>query len=220
MKNKKTNKKRAPRKRSKKSYHDHINQYLKEVGVIARKIDREAINDIINILTDVRDRKGRLFFLGVGGSAANASHAVNDFRKIGHIEAYTPVDNVAELTARTNDDGWESIFARWLERSGLNSKDAVMVFSVGGGNAEKNISANIVHALDYAKAKGAKIMGIVSRDGGYTAKMADACVIIPVVNPDNVTAHAEAWQAVVWHAIVLHPKFKRIEATWESLQKK
>lgn len=220
MKNKKTNKKRTPRKRSKRSYHDHINQYLKEVGVIARKIDREAINDIINILTDVRERKGRLFFLGVGGSAANASHAVNDFRKIGHIEAYTPVDNVAELTARTNDDGWESIFARWLERSGLNSKDAVMVFSVGGGNAEKNISANIVHALDHAKAKGAKIMGIVSRDGGYTAKMADACVIIPVVNPDNVTAHAEAWQAVVWHAIVLHPKFKRIEATWESLQKK
>src|SRR3989344_1599239 len=151
MANKKTNKRRAPRRSSKTSYHDHIDQYLKEVQTIAKKIDREAINNIINILATVRDRKGRLFFLGVGGSAANASHAVNDFRKIGHIEAYTPVDNVAELTARTNDDGWESIFSRWLERSKIRKEDAVMVFSVGGGNAEKNISANIMHALDYAK---------------------------------------------------------------------
>ncbi len=220
MTRKKKRIKRVGRKSSKASYHDHIHQYLNEVRIIAEKIDREAINDIINILAKVRDQKGRLFFLGVGGSAANASHAVNDFRKIGHMEAYTPVDNVAELTARTNDDGWESIFARWLERSQLNSKDAVMVFSVGGGNAEKNVSANIVHALDYAKKKRAKILGIVSRDGGYTAKVADACVIVPVVNPDNITAHAEAWQAVVWHAIVLHPKFRRIEATWESLHKK
>ena len=203
-------------KGSKTNYRRHIDQYLNEVQAIAQKIDRDAINAIINILATVRQKKGRLFFLGVGGSAANASHAVNDFRKIGHMEAYTPVDNVAELTARTNDDGWESIFARWLERSGLNSKDAVMVFSVGGGNAEKNISANIVHALDYAKKRNAKIMGIVSRDGGYTARMADACVIIPVVNPDNVTAHAESWQAVVWHAIVLHPLFRRIEGTWEA----
>lgn len=222
MKRKKpTSKKVKTVARAKKhSYHDHIHQYMDEVQLIAAQIDREAINDMINILTKVRDDKGRLFFLGVGGSAANASHAVNDFRKIGHIEAYTPVDNVAELTARTNDDGWETIFARWLDRSGINKKDAVMVFSVGGGNAEKNISANIVHALDHAKKKGAKIMGIVSRDGGYTAKMADACVIVPVVNPDNITAHAEAWQAVVWHAIVLHPKFKRIEATWEKIGKK
>ncbi|OGG58894.1 sugar isomerase [Candidatus Kaiserbacteria bacterium RIFCSPHIGHO2_01_FULL_56_24] len=194
--------------------------YLNEVKLIAERIDREAINDMINILADVRDRKGRLFILGVGGSAANASHAVNDFRKIGHLEAYTPVDNVAELSARTNDDGWESVFARWLERSKIRKEDAVMVFSVGGGNAEKNVSANIVHALDVAKGAGARIVGIVSRDGGYTAQVADACVIVPVVNPDNVTAHAEAWQAVVWHAIVLHPKFKRIEATWESIQKK
>ena len=207
------------RKAKKTSYHEHIHGYLNEVKLIAEQIDREAINDMINILSDVRDKKGRLFILGVGGSAANASHAVNDFRKIGHIEAYTPVDNVAELSARTNDDGWESVFARWLERSGIRKEDAVLVFSVGGGNAEKNISANIVHALDVAKGAGARIMGIVSRDGGYTAEMADACVIVPVVNPDNVTAHAESWQAVVWHAIVLHPQFKRIEATWESIQK-
>jgi len=223
---KKTTKKHRTAKKSTKkalkktSYHDHIHGYLNEVKLIAERIDREAINDMINILADVRDRKGRLFILGVGGSAANASHAVNDFRKIGHLEAYTPVDNVAELSARTNDDGWESVFARWLERSKIRKEDAVMVFSVGGGNAEKNVSANIVHALDVAKGAGARIVGIVSRDGGYTAQVADACVIVPVVNPDNVTAHAEAWQAVVWHAIVLHPKFKRIEATWESIQKK
>lgn len=227
MKRKKKAKKATVRTRVKKtsaltskSYHGHIDQYLKEVQMIAGQIDRKQINKMINILVHVREKKGRLFFLGVGGSAANASHAVNDFRKIGHIEAYTPVDNVAELTARTNDDGWETIFARWLDRSSIGKKDAVMVFSVGGGNAEKNVSANIVHALDHAKKKGAKIMGIVSRDGGYTAKMADACVIIPVVNPDNVTAHAESWQAVIWHSIVLHPMFKRIEATWESIAKK
>lgn len=202
------------------SYHDHINQYLDEVKLIADRIDREAINAMVGVLVGVREKKGRLFIIGVGGSAANASHMVNDFRKIGHIEAYTPVDNVAELSARTNDDGWESVFARWLERSNIRRGDAVMVLSVGGGDAKKNISANIVHALDVAKAAGAKILGIVSRDGGYTATMADACVIVPVVNPDNVTAHAEAWQAVVWHAIVLHPKFKRIEATWESRTKK
>ena len=208
------------KRNTKGKYRDHIDQYMREVAVIADKIDRDAIEKMIGILVDVREKKGRLFVLGVGGSAANASHAVNDFRKIGHIEAYTPVDNVAELTARTNDDGWESIFARWLERSGLRKNDAVLVFSVGGGDAKKNVSPNIVHALDYAKKAGAKIMGIVSRDGGYTAKVADACVIVPVVNPANVTAHAESWQAVVWHAIVLHPKFKRIEATWESVAKK
>lgn len=212
-------KKKSSKKKSKTSYHDHVHQYLGEVQKIAEVIDREAINDMINILADVRDKKGRLFVLGVGGSAANASHMVNDFRKIGHIETYTPVDNVAELTARTNDDGWDSVFARWLERSRVRKNDAVMVLSVGGGNKEKNISANIVHALDVAKKAGAKIMGIVSRDGGHTAKVGDAVVIVPVVNPDNVTAHAEAWQAVIWHAIVLHPKFKRIDATWESRSK-
>ncbi len=213
-------KKGSAKKKSKKvSYHDHVHSYLDEVRQIAERVDREVINDMINILTEVRDRKGRLFVLGVGGSAANASHMVNDFRKIGHIEAYTPVDNVAELTARTNDDGWESVFARWLERSAIRRNDAVMVLSVGGGNAEKNISANIVHALDVAIKSGAKIMGIVSRDGGYTAQVGDAVVIVPVVNPDNITAHAEAWQGVIWHAIVLHPKFKRIEATWESRSK-
>jgi D-sedoheptulose 7-phosphate isomerase len=201
------------------SYHGHVRRYLEEVKLIAEQIDTEAINDMINVLVKVRDDKKRLFVLGVGGSAANASHMVNDFRKIGHIEAYTPIDNVAELTARTNDDGWESVFARWLERSNIAKGDAVMVLSVGGGNAEKNISANIVHALDVAKKVGANIMGIVSRDGGYTAQVGDAVVIVPVVNPDNVTAHAEAWQAVIWHAIVLHPDFKRIEATWESRSK-
>jgi D-sedoheptulose 7-phosphate isomerase len=212
-------KKKSSKKGAKISYHDHVDQYLGEVQKIAEVIDRDAINDMINILADVRDNEGRLFVLGVGGSAANASHMVNDFRKIGHIETYTPVDNVAELTARTNDDGWDSVFARWLERSRVRKNDAVMVLSVGGGNKEKNISANIVHALDVAKKAGAKIMGIVSRDGGHTAKVGDAVVIVPIVNPDNVTAHAEAWQAVIWHAIVLHPKFKRIEATWESRSK-
>jgi D-sedoheptulose 7-phosphate isomerase len=212
-------KKKAGKKSLAKSYHGHVNTYLEEVAQIAATIDREAINSMINLLVQVREKKGRLFVLGVGGSAANASHMVNDFRKIGHIEAYTPVDNVAELTARTNDDGWESVFSRWLERSGIRKNDAVMVLSVGGGSAEKNISANIVHALDVAKKAGAWVMGIVSRDGGYTAKVADAAVIVPVVNPDNVTAHAEAWQGVVWHAIVLHPEFKRIEATWESRTK-
>ncbi len=203
----------------KESYHDHFNAYLDEVKLIADRIDREAINDVANILKGVRDQKGRLFVLGVGGSAANASHAVNDFRKIAHIESYTPVDNVAELTARVNDDGWDSVFVRWLERNSLGPRDAVMVLSVGGGNREKNVSTNIIHALDHAKERHAKIVGIVSRDGGYTAKLADACVLVPVVNPDNVTAHAEAWQAVIWHAIALHPKFKMIDGKWEEVQK-
>jgi D-sedoheptulose 7-phosphate isomerase len=204
----------------KESYHDFIHSYLGEVKQVADAIDREAVNDAINILKNVRDKEGRLFILGVGGSAANASHAVNDFRKIAHIQSYTPTDNVAELTARVNDDGWDSVFARWLERNALNENDAIMVFSVGGGNAEKNISMNIVHAINHGKEKGAKIIGIVSRDGGHTAKVADACILVPVVNPDNVTAHAESWQAVIWHAIVFHPKFKMIEGKWESVQKK
>ncbi len=200
-------------------YKDHINSYLEEVKLIADRIDRDAINNMTTILADVREKKGRLFILGVGGSAANASHAVNDFRKIGHIESYTPTDNAAELTAWVNDKGWEWAFVHWLERNNMGPKDAVMILSVGGGDAEKNVSPNLVKAMDHAKEVGARIVGVVSRDGGYTAKMADACVLVPVVNADNVTAHAESWQGVVLHAIVLHPKFKQIEGTWEKVQK-
>lgn len=198
---------------------DHIATYLDEVAEIAGKIDQNSIHKTIGILRDLRDKKGRLFILGVGGSAANASHAVNDFRKIAHIQSYSPTDNVAELTARVNDDGWDSVFTRWLEHNHLSPNDAVMVLSVGGGNAEKNVSANIVHAINHAKNLGAKVIGIVSRDGGHTAKVADAYVLIPVVNHDNVTAHAESWQAVIWHAMVFHPKLKMIEGKWESIQK-
>lgn len=198
---------------------EYISRYLEEVAEISKQIDREAIKKIVGVMKDLRERRGRLFVIGVGGSAANASHAVNDFRKITQIEAYCPMDNVAELTARTNDDGWDSVFALWLKRSNFNRNDAVLVLSVGGGNAEKNISKNIVHALDFAKERGAQIIGIVSRDGGYTAKVADACVLVPVINPDNITAHAEAWQAVVWHAIAFHPELKMIEGKWESMEK-
>ena len=174
-------------------------------------IDGDALNKMIELLREVRDQGGRLFIIGVGGGAGHASHAVNDFRKLAGIEAYTPVDNVSELTARTNDDGFHTIFSNWLRGSSLNNKDAVLVFSVGGGSAEKNISANICHALDLAKEVGAKIFGVVGRDGGYTAKMADACVIVPVVNPENVTPHTESFQALVWHLIVSHPKFRLSE---------
>ena len=196
----------------------YLEQYLAEVAKIAKTIDRSPIEKVVEILKNVQKKKGRLFILGVGGSAANASHAVNDFRKIAHIESYTPTDNVSELTARVNDDGWHSVFARWLERNHIGSKDAVMVFSVGGGNAEKNVSMNIVHALDYAKKRGTKIVDIVSRDGGHTAKVADACILVPIVNPENVTAHAESWQVVVWHAIAFHPRLKKSEGKWESLK--
>lgn len=198
---------------------NHIESFLNEVKMIAAKIDRKSIAHAVTLLKGVREHKGRLFILGVGGSAANASHAVNDFRKIAHIEAYAPTDNVAELTARTNDDGWESVFMRWLERSRVSKNDAVLVFSVGGGSQEKNISANLVHALNYSKKTGAKIIGIVSRDGGYTKVVGDVCILVPVVNPDMVTPHAESWQAIVWHLIVSHPDMRRIEATWESRAK-
>ena len=171
---------------------------------------------MITVLKGVRDEKGRLFIIGVGGGAGHASHAVNDFRKLTNIEAYTPVDNVSEITARTNDDGFHTIFSNWLLGSNLNKKDAVLVFSVGGGNVEKNISANIVEALKFAKEVGAKILGVVGRDGGYTKQVADACVVVPVVNPDNVTPHTEAFQAVVWHMIVSHPKFQSQKGKWES----
>ena len=199
-------------------YQDYINSYFSEMKEIIEKIDKEAIHKIIEILKEVRSNKGRLFILGVGGGAGHASHAVNDFRKLAGIEAYTPVDNVSELTARVNDEGWESVFVRWLEISSLSAKDAVMVFSVGGGHQEKNISMNIVDALNFSKKAGAKIIGIVGRDGGYTKKMADACVLVPVVNPETITPHTESFQAVIWHLIVSHPKFKTNKGKWETVR--
>lgn len=201
-------------------YRDFINSYFEEAKKVIDGIDPETVEKTIEILNDVRSNKGRLFIIGVGGGAGNASHAVSDFRKLAGMEAYAPTDNVTELTARTNDEGFETFFAAWLRGSGLNNKDAVMVFSVGGGNAEKNVSTNIVHALDYAKQVGTRILGIVSRDGGYTKKMADACVLVPVINNDTITPHAESFQAVIWHLIVFHPKFKMNEGKWESIVKK
>ena len=192
-------------------------KYLKQVSEIAATINLKTIDNMIEILQSLQEKNGRLFFLGVGGSAANCTHAVNDFRKIAGIETYTPVDNVAELTARINDDGFDSAFARWLGVSRLTSNDAVFVLSVGGGNKEKNVSVAIVHALDYAKERGAKIMGIVGRDGGYTAKVADACVVIPTLSGDTITPHAEAWQAVIWHMLVSDPRVLRSENKWESM---
>jgi D-sedoheptulose 7-phosphate isomerase len=193
-------------------------QFLEEVLEITRRLDRAAIERVAAILADVRAQGGRLFILGVGGSAANASHAVNDFRKIVGIEAYAPTDNVSELTARTNDEGWATVFATWLRTSRLSAKDALLVFSVGGGNVEKNVSPNLVAALDEAKAVGARIVGLVGRDGGYTAQTADACVIIPTVNVTHTTPHAEAFQAVVWHLLVSHPALKAHETKWESVR--
>lgn len=195
----------------------HSKTYFDQVARLAAEIDHDMIESMAEALSDLRERGGRLFFLGVGGSAANCSHAVNDFRKLCGIEAYTPVDNVAELTARTNDEGWSTVFAAWLRTSGINEKDAVFVFSVGGGDAERNVSANIVHALDEAKARGARILGVVGRDGGYTKKVGDAVVVVPVVDPAWITPHSEAFQAVVWHALSCHPKLMRQENKWESL---
>jgi D-sedoheptulose 7-phosphate isomerase len=198
----------------------YTEQYLDEVKQIVDRIDTAGIEKIIRVLQTVRKDQGRLFFIGVGGSAGNASHAVNDFRKLAGFEAYSPVDNVSELMARTNDEGWDTVFSEWLKGSNLRSSDAVFVFSVGGGNLEKNISANIVRALEYAHQKKAKILGIVGRDGGYTAKVADACVIIPTVNPETITPHSEAFQGVLWHLIASDPRMKVIENKWESTQKK
>ena len=195
---------------------DFTRQYYNEVAAIAGAIDRAAVDRMVEILTALRARGGRLFILGVGGGAGHASHAVNDFRKICGIEAYTPTDNVSELTARINDEGWLTAFANWLRGSRISANDAVMVFSVGGGNAEQNISANLVEALKVAKSLGAPIIGVVGRDGGYTRRVADACVVVPVVNPAHVTAHTEAFQAVVWHGIVSHPKLRANEMKWES----
>lgn len=191
-------------------------KFLEEVQQVTARLDAPAIERVANELAKVRERGGRLFILGVGGSAANASHAVNDFRKIGGFECYAPTDNVSELTARTNDEGWATIFSEWLKGSRLNAKDGLLIFSVGGGNLEKNVSPNLVAAIQLAKQVGASVMGIVGRDGGYTAKEANAVVIIPTVNGEHVTPHSEAFQAVVWHLLVSHPKLKVNKTKWES----
>jgi D-sedoheptulose 7-phosphate isomerase len=194
----------------------YAKKHLNEVIKIVEEIDPLIVEGMTDLILQVKLNGGRIFFLGVGGSAANCSHAVNDFRKIVAIESYAPTDNVSELTARTNDEGWPTIFSNWLKISKLSEKDMLFIFSVGGGNLEKNISPNLVEALKMAKKIGAKIIGIVGRDGGYTARVADACLIIPTVNPDNITPHSEAFQAVIWHLLVSHPKLKANQTKWES----
>ena len=196
----------------------HAARFLAEARQVIDGLDVEAIERMATLLEQTRDGAGRLFILGVGGSAANASHAVNDFRKIVGIEAYAPTDNVSELTARTNDEGWSTVFVEWLRVSRLTPGDLIFVLSVGGGNLEKNISPNLVSALDYAREVGTPVIGIVGKDGGYTAKMAKACAIIPTVNPDHITPHSEAFQAVVWHLLVSHPKLKSRQTKWESVR--
>lgn len=196
---------------------EFIGQYLTEARETLARLDRTAIERLLSLLVAVRERGGRVFVLGVGGSAANASHAANDFRKLAHIEAYAPTDNVAELTARTNDEGWDSTFSEWLRVSRLRSADAVLVLSVGGGSAERNVSTNLVKAVDYAKSVGAAVAGIVGRDGGYTASRADVCVVVPAINAATVTPHAESFQAVIWHLLISHPRLARAEAKWEAL---
>ena len=198
----------------------YSNLHLSETIEITKKIDTKKIENMVDLILNVRKEKGRIFFLGVGGSASNCSHAVNDFRKIIGIESYAPTDNVSELTARTNDEGWITIFSEWLKISNLSSKDLIFVFSVGGGSLEKNISPNLVEALKYGKSIGCKLVGVVGRNGGYTTKVADACVVIPTVNEKTITPHTEAFQAVVWHLIVSHPKLKLNETKWESVSKK
>ena len=194
----------------------YARQHLDDAARIIQQLDADAIERAAALLASVRARGGRLFFLGVGGSAANCSHAVNDFRKLAGFEAYAPTDNVSELTARANDEGWPTIFEEWLKGSRLRSDNAVVVFSVGGGSVEKNISPNLVRALEYARTHGAAIIGIVGRDGGFTARVADVCVLIPTVNPETVTPHAEAFQAIVWHLLVSHPLLKVAATKWES----
>ena len=195
-----------------------IELHLNETKQIIDQLNRESIEKLLEKLIELKQRKGRLFFLGIGGSAANCAHAVNDFRKIAGIEAYAPTDNVSELTARINDDGWKGVFVEWLKISQLTSKDIIFVFSVGGGNLENNVSPNLVAALRYAKDLGAGIIGLVGRDGGFTAKVADACVIIPTVNPLHVTVHTEAFQAVIWHLLVSHPTLKSAPTKWEMIR--
>jgi D-sedoheptulose 7-phosphate isomerase len=191
-------------------------QFLSEVQQVTAQLDEAAIEKAADELATIRTRGGRLFILGVGGSAGNAGHAVNDFRKICGFEAYAPTDNVSELTARTNDEGWATVFSEWLKGSRINAKDGLLIFSVGGGNLEKNVSPNLVSAIQVAKQVGASVVGIVGRDGGYTAQQATACVIVPTVNPTHVTPHSEAFQGIVWHLLVSHPKLKVAQTKWES----
>jgi D-sedoheptulose 7-phosphate isomerase len=195
-----------------------IDQYFNEAKIIIDKIDRDQILKMISIINETRSNNGRMFVLGVGGGAGHASHAVNDFRKICGLEAYTPTDNVSELTARVNDDGWETAYVNWLKISKLNKNDIILVFSVGGGNLEKNISVNILRSLELAKKLGTRICGVVGKDGGYTAQVADACVVIPPINPETVTPHTESFQAVIWHLLVSHPDLQKYEMKWESVK--
>jgi len=195
---------------------DFTHAYFDAAKEVIDRLDQQKVNEIVKLLVQTRAEGGRLFVLGVGGGAANASHAVNDFRKLAGMEAYAPTDNVSELTARVNDDGWETVFVEWLRGSRLRKEDMIFVFSVGGGSLEMNISANLVRALQYAKVIGARIGGVVGRDGGYTARVADACVVVPPVNAEMVTPLSEAFQAVVWHLIVSHPDLKVQEGKWES----
>ena len=198
----------------------YITQYLEEATQIIRQLDAQTIERLLELLVALRERKGRLFLLGVGGGAGHASHAVADFRKIAGIEAYAPTDNAPELTAQVNDNGWESVFVNWLKESHLTEKDMIFVFSVGGGDLTRNISPNLVRALEYAKKVGATICGIVGRDGGYTAKVADVCVIVPTVNPATVTPHTESFQALIWHLLVSHPRLQVSAMKWESVETK
>lgn len=197
---------------------NYIDKYLNEVLDITAKIDRESVLQVVNVIKFVRNKGGRLFFVGVGGGAGHASHAVNDFRKIAGIESYTPTDNVSELTARINDNGWEASIADWLKTSKINNRDCLFVFSVGGGNDEKNVSVNLINAIKHARESGSKVVGIVGRDGGYAKKNSDACVLIPVVNDKTITPHTESFQAVIWHLIVSHPDIQTFEMKWESVK--
>ena len=198
---------------------EYVTRYFREVAQVAEQIDKAAVDRLVELLVRVRDGGGRLFILGVGGSAGNAGHAVNDFRKIAHFEAYAPTDNVSELTARINDDGWETSFSNWLKGSRLGASDALLIFSVGGGDPDRNVSMNLVRAMDYAREVGAKITGIVGRDGGYTAKVADVAVVVPTITPETVTAHSESFQAVVWHLLVSDPRLQAAPMKWESLER-
>jgi D-sedoheptulose 7-phosphate isomerase len=195
---------------------DYTRSYLAEVRCLAAMIDQETIDRMIGLIVETRERGGRIFFLGVGGSAGNAGHAVNDFRKIAGIECYAPTDNVSELTARINDEGWDTCYAEWLRGCRLSERDAIFVFSVGGGNVEHRVSMNLVASLDLARSAGARILGIVGRDGGYTAQAADACLVIPTITSETVTPHAEEFQAIIWHLIVSHPRLRSHEMKWES----
>jgi D-sedoheptulose 7-phosphate isomerase len=197
---------------------DYTRNYLSEVGTIASVLNVAVLDRMIDLLVEVRSREGRIFFLGVGGGAGHAGHAVNDFRKIAGIESYAPTDNVSELTARINDEGWDSCYAQWLLGSHLSARDAVFVFSVGGGNPQHHVSLNLVASLTFARNVGARILGVVGRDGGYTAEVADACLIIPTLSSETVTPHTEEFQAVVWHLLVSHPRLRRHEMKWESAQ--